>query len=103
MERIRRSFDMQGDYRQEIEYQIDHEFFILDDVGSAGEGKSDWRKEVIFEVVNLRYESQRPTVFSTNYTEQEIKERLGERTHSRLFAKENTVIDMFGYPDLRME
>lgn len=102
LERIRSAMDMKGDYRQEIEYQIDHQFFILDDIGSSGEGKTDWRKEVYFEAINLRYESMKPTVFSTNYSEQEIKEKLGERSHSRLFAKENTVIDMFSYPDMRM-
>lgn len=101
MERIRGSFEMKGDYRNEIEYQCDHHFFMLDDIGSTGKGSTDWRKEVIFEVVNLRYESQNPTVFSTNYNEKEIKESLGERTHSRLFAKENMIIDMFEYPDLR--
>jgi len=102
MERIRNSFDMKGDYRQEVEYQIDHDLFMLDDIGSVGEGKSEWRKEVLFEVINLRFESCRPTVFTTNYKPQEIKDKLGERAYSRLMAKENTVIDMFDYPDIRM-
>ena len=60
------------------------------------------RIAVFLEIVNNRYESQKPTVFSTNYNKQEIYEKLGARTHSRLFAKENTVIDMFDYPDLRL-
>jgi DNA replication protein DnaC len=101
LERIRNSFDFKGDYRAEVEYQADHWLFMLDDIGSSGEGKTDWRREVIFEIVNLRYESGKPTVISTNYTPAEIREKLGERVYSRLMAKENTVIDMFSYPDLR--
>ena len=94
--------DMKGDWNQELAYQCDHEFLIFDDVGSTGQGQTGWRQEVFLEVVNIRYESQKPTVFSTNYNKQEIYEKLGMRTHSRLFAKENTVIDMFDYPDLRL-
>jgi len=100
--RIRKSMEQQGDWHQEILYQCDHDFLIFDDIGSAGQGQTGWRQEVFLEIVNKRYESQNPTVFSTNYTRQEIREKLGERTYSRLFDKENTVIDMFGYPDLRM-
>jgi DNA replication protein DnaC len=102
MARIRDSFDMKGDYRHEIEYQTDHDLLMFDDIGSVGESKSDWRKEVLFEVINLRYESCKTTVFTTNYTAEEIREKLGERSYSRLMSKENTIIDMFKYPDIRM-
>lgn len=93
--------DRLGDYRSEIEYQCDHELLIYDDIGSTGEGKTDWRKEVIFELINIRYESQRPTVLATNYNYEQVIQKLGERTYSRLFSKENTYIDLFPYPDLR--
>ena len=101
--RIRASFEMKGgDWLQEVFYQCDHELLIFDDIGSAGQGQTGWRQDVFLEVVNSRYESRRPTVFSTNYTEKEIREKLGDRTHSRMFAKENCIVDMFGYPDLRL-
>jgi len=101
-DRIRSSMDMKGDYRSEIEYQCDHDFFVYDDIGSTGQGSSTgWRQEVLFEVINLRYESQRPTILTTNFTRQEIKEKLGWRTFSRMYAQENSIIEMFGYPDLR--
>jgi len=101
--RLRACMDQNGDWQNEIIYQCDHEFLEFDDIGSAGHGQTGWRQDVFFQVVNNRYESKKPTVFSTNYNEAEIKEKLGARTHSRLFAKENTIIDMFGYPDLRMQ
>ena len=101
-EKIRESMDNKGDWNQEVSYQCDHEFLVFDDIGSAGHGQTGWRQDVFFEIVNLRYQSKNPTVFSTNYSEQEIKEKLGARTHSRLFSNENTIIDMFDYPDLRI-
>lgn len=94
--------DMKGDWNQELAYLCDHEFLVFDDIGSAGPGQTGWRQDVFLEIVNNRYDSQKPTIFSTNYNEQEIRDKLGARTHSRLFAKENTIIDMFGYPDLRL-
>lgn len=101
LERVRRSMDLQGDYHQAIKYHVDHEFLIFDDLGSTGSGKGEWRQEVLFEVINLRYESKAPTIFTTNFNRQECKERLGERSFSRLFAEENTVIEMWKYPNLR--
>lgn len=100
--RLRASMDQQGDWNQELIFQCDHDFLLFDDIGSAGQGQTGWRQDVFLEIVNKRYESCKPTVFSTNYNEKEIMEKLGQRTYSRLFAKENTVIDMFGYPDLRL-
>lgn len=102
LNRIRSSFDMSGDYQSEIRYQCDHEFLIYDDLGSTGQGgASGWRQEVIFEVINLRYESQNPTVITTNYTRNDVKEKIGPRAYSRLYAQENCIIDMWDYPDLR--
>lgn len=102
LERIRTSFDLKGDYHREIQYQCDHRFFIFDDLGSTGKGGSTgWRMEVLFEVINLRYESGLPTVFTTNYTTQDVRSNIGERAASRLYSSENTLISMWDYPDLR--
>jgi DNA replication protein DnaC len=101
--RLRVTMNTGGEWQQEIIYLLDHDLIIIDDIGSAGEGKTGWRQDVFFIASNNRYESKKPTVFSTNYNEEEIKEKLGHRVHSRLFAKEHTIINMFGYPDLRQE
>ncbi len=102
LEKIRSSMDLKGDYRAAIEYNCDHEFFIYDDLGSTGMGSSTgWRQEVIFEMINLRYESQSPTIITTNYSRDKLKEIVGPRAASRLYAEENTCIDMFIYPDRR--
>lgn len=101
LERLRNfiSSDMRGDFGKEIEYLIDDEFIILDDMGSSQ--LTDWQVDVWFKVINTRYENALPTLITTNLTSKEIYENLGPRTHSRIFAKENKIIDMHEYKDLR--
>lgn len=90
-----------GDYLKEIEYLLDDQFVMIDDLGSSG--VNDWRKEVIFEIVDRRYQSEMPMVFTSNLTRKEIYDQMGARTHSRLFAKENIVIEMHEGQDMRQK
>jgi DNA replication protein DnaC len=100
LERVKAGFAQEWDWRVQLKYITDHYFFLLDDMGSTRD--TEFQKDILTEFIFSRYESGLPTVISTNYNEAQIKQILGERIHSRLFAKENTVIDMFGYPDLRV-
>lgn len=100
-ERIHAIMDTYGTCEKEVELCMDHEFVILDDLGSTGQGQGDWKQGIYFQVVDSRYDSKKPTLYSTNLTEDQIKTRLGERVHSRLFGSENTIVRMFNYPDLR--
>lgn len=109
--RIRSSMDNSGDYQREIEYQSDHSLIFFDDLGCTGKGKSNhenddptkmtWRQEVISEFINIRFESQLPTVVTSNLNWNQINNNLGPRTYSRLFSDRNTYVDMFQYKDLR--
>lgn len=90
-----------GDYLATVKYMTDHEFLIIDDLGSSG--FNEWRKEVIFDTIDQRYESRKPTVFTSNLTREELKIGLGHRGASRLFAKENLIIEMHDIADLRKE
>lgn len=87
-----------GDYLNKLHYLSDDEFVILDDLGSSG--INEWRKEVLFEFVDYRYVLKKPTVITSNLRSREICELFGERLHSRLFARENLVMDIEGV-DLR--
>jgi DNA replication protein DnaC len=103
--KLRASFsseEQQEDYYYKIKRWCEFELFMLDDIGSTGQGQTGWRQEVLFEIVDLRHRSKLPTVFTTNLNESEIKEKLGLRTHSRLFDAENTVINLMDYADLRL-
>ena len=88
-----------GDYLKELDYLLDDEFLIFDDIGSSG--VNEWRKEVLFETIDRRYESEKPTVITSNLTRKQIFDSFGARTHSRLFSKENVVIESHDGEDLR--
>lgn len=99
-ERIRMSIDRGCDFNSEVEYLMDDDLIIYDDLCSAN--INDWRSDILFTFINLRYLSTKPTVITTNLTDLEIKDKLGYRIYSRLFAKENTILN-FGETDLRKE
>lgn len=102
LSRIRTGIDSsQGDYLENVKNMCDYDFFMLDDLGSSG--MNDWRREVILDVIDNRYECQKPTVFTTNYNKSEIIDSLGKRSASRLFAAENLIIDMHGEKDYRQQ
>jgi len=89
------------DYIESLRLAFDDDFCILDDIGS---GKiNEWRKEVIFNAVDIRFNSTLPFVVTSNLDRQEISREYGERTADRLFSKENTIISLFGMPSLRQE
>jgi DNA replication protein DnaC len=54
----------------------------IDDLGA--ENHTDWVMEQLYSIVNTRYEAQRAIVATTNLMPDELGERLGERTVSRL-------------------
>ena len=94
---IRRLHDIiqqDGDYIKGLQLLTDDELVIFDDLGSTG--FTDWRKEVIFEFVDYRYVSQKPTVITSNLTAKEIGEIFHPRILSRLFDRENTIIEVRG-------
>lgn len=55
---------------------------ILDDLGA--EKPSDWTVERIFEIIDHRYSSCRPTVITTNCTADELKRQIGTRSYDRI-------------------
>lgn len=96
--RVRSEMDLPGDYLERMKFLIDDELIILDDVASSG--ITDWRKDVLLGFLDQRYESELPTIITSNLSKESILETFGDRFHSRLFAKENTIIQISG-PDLR--
>lgn len=55
---------------------------ILDDVGK--EKATDWTRSVMFDVINYRYEADKPTIITTNYSEAQLRDYLGAATYSRI-------------------
>ena len=93
LKRVRSSIeDYKGDYLEILKLLIDDDLVFIDDVGSTG--LNDWRKEIFFDAIDERYNSMKPTVITTNFSSQDIKNNFHPRVYSRIFAKENVIIEI---------
>ncbi len=70
----------------------------IDDLGA--ENQTDWVLEQLYSIVNARYESERAVVTTSNLMPEELSERLGARTVSRLEEICGEPIPLWG-PDKR--
>ncbi|OUO88163.1 ATP-binding protein [Gordonibacter urolithinfaciens] len=50
---------------------------VLDDLGK--EDAKEWSSNMMFLVINARYENMRPTIFTSNYSPQALSKRLGRK------------------------
>jgi len=91
--------DFKGDYLEALKLLIDDDFVMIDDIGSTG--LNDWRKEVIFDAIDERYNNMLPTVITSNFSRHEFERNFHPRLSSRLFAAENTIIEILDGQDLR--
>ncbi len=66
----------------------------LDDLGA--ENQTDWVLEQLYSIVNARYEAERAIVATSNLMPDELTERLGSRTVSRLVEICGDLIPLFG-------
>ena len=55
---------------------------VLDDLG-ASKG-SEWTEEVLYRLINHRYQHEAPTVITTNLEPPQLREAVGDRVASRL-------------------
>lgn len=88
-----------GDYLESLKWLIDDQLLILDDVGSTG--VREWREEVLFDLIDSRYNSMLPTVITSNFTKADFKKLYHPRVCDRLFASENTIIEITDVQSLR--
>lgn len=77
------------DTYREIERICEADYFMLDDMlapfsDNPRNDVTDYRLEVIMDAINIRYESQKPTVLTSNLLEKEIHEKFPDSFLSRL-------------------
>jgi DNA replication protein DnaC len=70
---------------------------LLDDIGAAK--ASEWTEEILFRLINHRYEAMLPGIFTSNVPAGELRDVLGARVASRL-AEMCTQVALRG-PDRR--
>ena len=80
---IRRSYNQPNeDSDKVVSVAEDAPLLVLDDLGA--EKPSDWVREQLYVIINRRYENMLPTIVTTNCSTQELVDRIGQRTVSRL-------------------
>lgn len=77
------------------------DFLFIDDMGTekvTKNGESNWLQEKIFEILNKRYNNKKPTIFTSNYSlEQLINERgLMEKTVDRILEMSTLILKIEG-------
>lgn len=71
-----------GNEGKAVEALVYPDLLVLDEVGV--QSGSEFEKNVLFDVLNERYERRKPTIFLSNLAKEEVQEFLGERVWDRL-------------------
>lgn len=106
LERIKASFSGRGETEPVVSRYTACDVLVIDDLGK--EDAKEWSANMMFLVINTRYEDMRPTIFTSNYPPQALSKRLGrkgevetaEAIASRL--SETTVPIHLTGPDMRI-
>jgi DNA replication protein DnaC len=87
------------DTHKELERLFDVDLLFLDDVGMLGH--SEHKENMLFDAVDIRYNNTKPTVITSNLSMKQFREIYEPRFCSRLFSKENVVIEIMEGADYR--
>ena len=83
---------------------LEVDLLVLDELGS--QKPTTFVQDILYYVINTRYNEERTTIFTTNYTdtaegkEEPLGQRIGVRLRSRLYEMTN-LISFAGAPDYR--
>jgi DNA replication protein DnaC len=97
---LRESMESDGGLLELLDRLTAVDLLHVDDLGA--ENRTDWVLEQLYSIVNARYESQRAIVATTNLMPDELSDRLGARTVSRLVEVCGDLIPLDG-EDMRRE
>ncbi|MBA4185491.1 MAG: DNA replication protein DnaC, partial [Acidobacteria bacterium] len=75
---------------------FDAEVLVLDEIGASK--PTDWVRDTMAHIINMRYNDKKLTIFTTNYLDERraekdetLEDRVGVRLRSRLFEMCKTV------------
>jgi DNA replication protein DnaC len=91
---LRESMDSESGKLDFIDRLTAVDLLHIDDLGA--ENQTDWVLEQLYSIVNARYEAERAIVATTNLMPDELDERLGKRTVSRLEEICGSIIPLYG-------
>jgi DNA replication protein DnaC len=87
-----------GHYRTMMEELLSCEVLLWDDLGKSK--PSDFTRRMIYRIVNDRYQSRKPILFSSNESLGTLREKIGPASFSRLKGMCHTLLEVSGN-DLR--
>jgi DNA replication protein DnaC len=79
---LRESMDQEGGLVEFVDRLTEVDLLHIDDLGA--ENQTPWVLEQLYSIVNARYEAERSILATTNLMPDQLDERLGARTVSRL-------------------
>ena len=91
---LRESMDSAAGKLDLIDRLTEVDLLHIDDLGA--ENTTDWVLEQLYSIVNARYEAERAIIATTNLMPDELAERLGARTVSRLVEICGDLIPLYG-------
>ncbi len=94
LNRLRASLDSEEGILDFLERLTAVDLLHIDDLGA--ENRTDWVLEQLYSIVNARYEARRAILATTNLMPDELSERLGARTVSRLVEICGDLLPLFG-------
>jgi DNA replication protein DnaC len=99
IQEIQASFpaDSSVDKSEILQPLLDADLLVLDELGS--QKPSAWVHDILYYIINSRYNDVRTTIFTTNNVD-DLADRIGDRLRSRLYEMAS-VIQMTGVDDYR--
>ena len=91
---LRESMDSPGGKLDLMDRLAAVDLLHVDDLGA--ENQTEWVLEQLYSIVNARYEAERAIVATTNLMPDELNDRLGARTVSRLQEICGDLLPLFG-------
>lgn len=98
---IRSTFKGNGNEADLINKIANVDFLFIDDLGTekvTKEGEDTWLQDKIFEVINKRYNNMKPTIFTSNYSLQQLVQERGllDKTVDRILEMATAIMKVEG-------
>lgn len=90
--------DLKINFPRDYGKTVNAEFLVIDEYGRS---ESDFKSDLLFEIIDARYDNLLPTVIISNLTTTEFKKKISDAIYSRL--KENCVAKEYTWQDYRLK
>lgn len=88
LEHIREEFDRTGQ-KKYLSMMKNTPMLVIDDLGK--ERRTDWTSQILFDVINYRYEHLLPVIITTNMNLDGIAKHIGSAIFSRLYEMSGAI------------